>query len=171
MHVGTVAQGRFSRLCAIFGQQRVLESLPEWRSNRKIVEFSRCRKRPVLAWLKDSLRGYGLWATSEAQSCSFPLTSRKRSPKTAKASGSRFPAGPSHFGRVATSWTCCTTARLFKKGCWCTLRTGTSRSLRMEFIVVTRHSTLERDTEAMLGRRYVTSSSTPSRKDPARKGN
>ncbi|MEY2823178.1 MAG: hypothetical protein RLZZ485_814, partial [Actinomycetota bacterium] len=30
VHVGTVAQGRFSRLCDDLGQQRVLASLPSW---------------------------------------------------------------------------------------------------------------------------------------------
>jgi hypothetical protein len=40
-HVGTVAQGRFSRLCAIFGQQRVLESLPDWKQRTEKSENSR----------------------------------------------------------------------------------------------------------------------------------
>jgi hypothetical protein len=40
-HVGTVAQGRFSRLCEIFGQQRVLESLPDWKQRTEKSENSR----------------------------------------------------------------------------------------------------------------------------------
>ena len=40
-HVGTVSQGRFSRLCALFGQQQVLTSLSGWITRAEQSERSR----------------------------------------------------------------------------------------------------------------------------------
>ncbi|NBO64558.1 MAG: hypothetical protein EBU88_06900 [Acidobacteria bacterium] len=154
VHVGTVAQGRFSRLCDDLGQQRVLASLPSWIQQVEKSESTRgVASAQFWRGLRDALKASGYIGGPELllppyfkeaiaaddDSIKIPLPSGAYALRTGRYVVDLLHKDASFQERMRVHFA----------------NPSSSRSSRAEFLVVTRPSTLERDTEAMLGRRYT----------------
>ena len=149
VHIGTVTQGRFSRLCAQLGQDKVLQSLHAW---IVLAEKSE-RSRGVASaqfWrglrLATNARGYiGGPALLLPPFFEWSIPADDAGLQVPLPSGARKP----RRGRYIVD--CLHTDTQFQAR----IRVLLANPTGSEFVVVTRPSTLDKDTHAMLERRYI----------------
>ena len=150
-HVGTVSQGRFSRLCTLFGRQQVLDSLPAWIQRAEQSERSRgVASAQFWRGLKTAFEAYGYIGGPELLLPPyFEVSLSAGDPRIA-------PAGACAFRPDRYVVDLLHQDPLFQERIRVHLANPpVFRSNRAEFLVVTRRSTLELDTAAMLERRFT----------------
>jgi len=163
VHVGTVTQGRFTRLCSLFGQSRVLASLSTWIGQAESSERSRgVASAQFWSQLRQATSAIGYIGGPPLLlppyfSRSIPSgDDRLKTPLPPQT----YRPGP---GRYIVDF-------LHKDAEFQTdMRVLLANPDRLELLVIARNSTMERDTSAMLARRFIQLHTFPSGSNVAAK--